>query len=151
MKTVIAILNRALPLPATFHIQIENEPYMPLTIEGIGTGPRGQAAISVTHYGKQNGDLMRDPEMCFEIETNAEGAVIELYPYYWRNDYVGMEQQSVVFDGTDPNNKPLYRIDRFQMNSHLEMAVLWDKNLAAQGFEAVFLKSLSEHLKNLNT
>ena len=38
MKTVIAILNHALPLPATFHIQIENAPYMPLTIEGIGSG-----------------------------------------------------------------------------------------------------------------
>ena len=142
MKTVIAMLNSVLPLPETFHIQIENAPYMPLTIEGIGTGPRGQAAISITHYGSQNGDAMRDPEMCFEVETNAEGALIELYPYYWRNDYLGMEQQSVVFDGYDPNNKPLYRINRHMMTSHLELATLWDRNLAAQGFDKAFLKSL---------
>jgi Domain of unknown function (DUF6908) len=142
MKTVIAILNHALPLPSTFHIQIENAPYMPLTIEGIGTGPRGQAAISVCHYGEQNGDLMRDPEMCFEVETNAEGAVIELYPYYWRNDYIAMEQQSVFFEGTDPSEKRLYRIDRYMMSSHAEIATLWDRNLASQGFDAAFLKSL---------
>jgi hypothetical protein len=151
MKTVIAILNSVLPLPATFHIQIANEPYMPLTIEGIGPGPRGQAAISVAHYGKQNGDLMRDPEMCFEIGTNAEGALIELYPYYWRNDYAGVEQQSVVCDGTDPDNKPVYRIRKRQMDEHVDFAVEWDRNLAAQGFDAAFLKSLPEHLKNLNT
>jgi hypothetical protein len=80
--------------------------------------------------------------MCFEVETNAEGAVIELYPYYWRNDYVAMEQQSVFFEGTDPSEKPLYRIDRYMMSSHAEIATLWDRNLASQGFDAAFLKSL---------
>lgn len=149
MKTVIAILNRVPTVPATFHIQIANEPYMPLTIEGIGPGPRGQAAISVAHYGKQNGDLMRDPEMCFEIGTNAEGALIELYPYYWRNDYAGVEQESVVLDGTDPSGKPVYRIRQPLLNEHIDFAAMWDRNLSAQGFEAAFLKSLPLHLQNL--
>jgi hypothetical protein len=31
------------------------------------SGPGGLPAISVAHYGEQNGDLMRDPEMCFEL------------------------------------------------------------------------------------
>ena len=42
--------------------------------------------LPVTHYGEQNGDLMRDPEMCFEIRDG------ELDPYFYRNDYVGVEQ-----------------------------------------------------------
>jgi len=36
--------------------------------------------ISVAHYGEQNGDLMRDPEMCFEL-TMQNGP--ELIPFYW--------------------------------------------------------------------
>ena len=73
MKTLIGMLNRLQPRELQFHIKIENPPYMPLTIEGIGTGPRKLPAVSVTHYGEQNGDLMRDPEMCFEMEIQNGG------------------------------------------------------------------------------
>ena len=42
-------------------------------------GPTGLPAVSVTHYGEQNGDLMRDPEMCFELRQDAlDCAVIGL-------------------------------------------------------------------------
>jgi hypothetical protein len=45
-----------------------NPPYMALVIEATDeSGPCGLPAISVCHYGEQNGDLMRDPEMCFEL------------------------------------------------------------------------------------
>lgn len=41
---------------------------MALVIEATPEpGPLGLPAISVAHYGEQNGDLMRDPEMCFEL------------------------------------------------------------------------------------
>ncbi len=41
---------------------------MELVIEGMDeSGPMGLPAISVCHYGEQNGDPMRDPEMCFEL------------------------------------------------------------------------------------
>jgi hypothetical protein len=33
-------------------------------------GPNGLPAISVAHYGEQNGDLMRDPETTFEAEES---------------------------------------------------------------------------------
>jgi hypothetical protein len=46
---------------------------MALVIEAAPEpGPLGAQAISVAHYGEQNGDLMRDPEMCFEL-TNPLG------------------------------------------------------------------------------
>ena len=41
---------------------------MELVIEATDeSGPQSLLAISVAHYGKQNGDAMRDPEMCFEL------------------------------------------------------------------------------------
>ncbi len=43
-------------------------------------GPNGLPAISVAHYGEQNGDLMRDPEMVFEARgvwrRNESGALL---------------------------------------------------------------------------
>ena len=55
-------------------------------------GPFGFPAISVAHYGEQNGDLMRDhPEMCFEL-AKPIGGTLFLDP--WRNDYLGVEQWS---------------------------------------------------------
>ena len=47
------------------YLKIENAPYMALVIEATDeSGPSGLPAISVARYGEQNGDLMRDPEMC---------------------------------------------------------------------------------------
>jgi hypothetical protein len=106
-------------------VKIENPPYMSLTVENIGLGPRGLPALSICHYGELNGDLMRDPEMCFEMEIE-NGAVKEFHPYYYRNDYVAFEQFAV-----DEENR---RIDVKAIQSQREMAQLWDSNLAAQGF-----------------
>jgi len=65
---------------------------MALVIEGMDeSGPLGLPAISVAHYGEQNGDLLRDPEICFELGT---GGGAHLNPFYYRNDYVGVEQWS---------------------------------------------------------
>lgn len=143
MKTVITILNSSIPLPAHFHIRIDNPPFMPLVIEGIGAGPRGLPAISVGHYGLQNGDAMRDPEVCFEAEFK-DGQIVELYPYCWRNDYLGIEQFAVEQDGRDPTGKKLCRVDHKVIFGLLELATTWDKNLAAQRFDSVFVRQLRE-------
>lgn len=64
---------------------------MTLTVENIGPGPRNLPALSICHYGEQNGDAMRDPEMCFEMEIE-DGEVKAIHPYSYRNDYAGIEQ-----------------------------------------------------------
>ena len=65
---------------------------MTLVIEATGeSGTMGFPVLSVAHYGEQNGDLMRDPKMCFEIGSNDEP---NLDPFYFRNDYMGVEQWS---------------------------------------------------------
>ncbi len=79
-------------------LKIDNAPYMELVIEAMDeSGPMGLPALSVAHYGEQNGDAMRDPEMCFELGL-AGGA--HLSAFYYRNDYLGIEQWSRdVVDG----------------------------------------------------
>ena len=139
MKTVIEMLNQALPLENGFHFRIENEPFMPLVIEGIGQGPRSQPAISVAHYYTQNGNAMRDPEMCFEVGTDAQKRVVDLYPYYYLNDGMGIEQQSIERDGEDPEGKPLYRVDTNMLRGQVAFAEEWDRRLEEQGFKAAFL------------
>src|SRR6266852_9699948 len=47
-------------------------------------GPNGLPVITVAHYGEQNGDLMRDPEMLFEMEKSGE--TTNLVPFHWRNE-----------------------------------------------------------------
>jgi hypothetical protein len=89
----------------------------------------GLPAISVCHYGRQNGDAMRDPEMCFEIGY-AGGA--HLNPYYWRNDWVAVEQVSrAMIQG---HYVALTELQR----RHEEFAETWDNNLRLQSFEEAF-------------
>ena len=106
-------------------IKIINEPWMPLCVEFIGNyGPSGSGheCVSFCHYGEQNGDLMRDPEVCFEIVPK-DGETY-LFGYEYRNDYAGFCTE--VFDsGT---------LDREMATDINAFALLWGDNLAEQGF-----------------
>jgi predicted RNA-binding protein with RPS1 domain len=64
LKTILYILERAGAYRPTLYLKIENPPYMALVIEATPEpGPLGLPAISVAHYGEQNGDLMRISEL----------------------------------------------------------------------------------------
>src|SRR5580698_2806485 len=129
MKTILQILKLAGGWHHGLNLKIENPPYMALVIESTDeSGPRGLPAISVAHYGEQNDDLMRDPEMCFEL--GPEGARLD--PFYWRNDYLAVEQWSrFIVDGQYVHHTTLHR-------QHEEFAKLWDSNLMLQGFAEAF-------------
>ena len=130
MKTILAILKQAGGWHHGLYLKIENPPYMALVIEATDeSGPCGLPALSVCHYGEQNGDLMRDPEMCFELGL-AGGQ--HLNPFYWRNDYVAVEQWSrFIRDDQYAFHAELHR-------QHEEFAKLWDNNLRLQGFAEAF-------------
>ena len=130
MRTILRILERAGGHRPTLYLKIENPPYMALVIEATPEpGPQGLPAVSVAHYGEQNGDLMRDPEMCFELETVK---VPRLSAFYYRNDYTGMEQWSrFLRDGQ-------YAVHTLLHREHEQCAALWDRNLNAQGFLEAF-------------
>lgn len=57
MKTITSILKKAGGWRASLHVRIENPPYLPLVIQAVDeSGPLGLPALSVAHYGEQNGD-----------------------------------------------------------------------------------------------
>src|SRR6202012_1013625 len=130
MKTLLSILERGGGWGHSLYLKIENPPYMELVIEAMDeSGPLGLPSISVCHYGEQNGDAMRDPEMCFELGL-AGGA--HLNPYYWRNDYGGVEPGSrFIQHGNYCCHTNLHA-------QHERFAELWDRNLQQQGFAEAF-------------
>lgn len=130
MKTLLAILQKAGGWRPSLYVKIDNPPYMPLVIEATDeSGPLGLPAISVCHYGEQNGDAMRDPEMCFELGFTG-GA--HLIPFTWRNDHVAVEQVSrAIVNGH-------YVALRQLQEQHEKFAKTWDNNLRLQGYASVF-------------
>lgn len=137
MDTLLRILHAAGGWHHGLHLRIENPLYMALVIEATDeSGPCGLPVISVCHYGELNGDPMRDPEMCFELGF-AGGP--HLNAFYWRNDYVGIEQWSrFIRDGNYCYQSQLHA-------EHERFAKLWDKNLRQQGFAEAFKRQRTPH------
>ena len=52
----------------SFHLRIENEPYLPLVVEAHTV--RDDRLLYLTHYREQNGDLIHDGEMVFGIKES---------------------------------------------------------------------------------
>ncbi|HLI77428.1 MAG TPA: hypothetical protein VKV02_10825 [Acidobacteriaceae bacterium] len=135
MDSVLRILKAAGGWHHGLHLRIENPPYMALVIEATDeSGPCGLPALSLCHYGEQNGDAMRDPEMCFELEPDGE-----LSPYYYRNDYVGVEQWSrYIQDGSHLTHRALFI-------QHVSFAKVWDRDILSQGYLRAFRPT--EHIR----
>lgn len=116
------------------YLQIENEPFMPLTIERLGDAYGGQAGLySLCHYYHQNGDLMQDPEMCFvvvdkRLEPKAYDNVL-ITPYYFAQANLGFYEQSIVFD-----NGTLKSCNDVLQHGQTEFANIWLANIKGQGF-----------------
>jgi hypothetical protein len=135
MHTLALILMEAGKQEPGFNLHIDNPPWMPLDIEDILTsGPNGLPTLSVAHYGKQNGDPMRDPEMLFEVRR--DGSEFAFDVYYWRNDYLGIEQYSSFRD----DEQKLFTLPGLK-RQHERFARTWDANLRAQGYYEAFVHS----------
>ena len=109
-------------------VRITVDGYMPLSVGDIGIDGEGHRLVSLCHYGEQNGDLMRDPDLVFMVQDAPHGFIAE--PVSFRNDYVGLEQE-------------VYRYDESGKRTHLdtklnvqlrEFAQIWFANLNEQGF-----------------
>ena len=104
--------------------------YMLLSVEEIGSSGDGYRLVSLCHYGEQNGDLMRDPDIVFLFHNVSDGATAE--PVSFRNDYLGIVQE-------------VYRYDKTGRRTHVvpslkqeltEFAGSWFATLRDQGFFA---------------
>ncbi|MDH4371695.1 MAG: hypothetical protein OEV99_17930 [Nitrospira sp.] len=99
--------------------------YMPLSLEHIGQSAEGNRLIAISHTGEQNGDLMRDPEMVFEIHAHGMAE-----PLSFRNDYMGMLQEVYRYD--DSGKKT--HVNAKLKQDLKSFARTWFKNLKDQGF-----------------
>ena len=95
--------------------------YMPVHVELIDK-TENYHHFSLAHYGQQNGDAMRDPEMLFALHNGTR----QFIPYYYRNDYCGIEQYSVRW-----TNEGILLNRRLQAD-HTTFANQRLRNIAAQ-------------------
>jgi hypothetical protein len=114
------------------HVKIEVKGFMPLTLEFLHNVKTitGQGKLySLLHSYIQNGDLMRDPEMCFIVVTDAETNTTLIYPQMYQQDSLGLYEESVhINDGKVTGSIPIWQA------SHCSFANIWLKNILAQGF-----------------
>jgi len=103
---------------SSFSVKIVNGSYMPLSIEKYGT------QVTVTHYFKQNGDLVPDPDMEFQIAC--DGA---WYPVAIQHS-TGHYSRCTVED--ENGNTQINTRERLDQKRFADM---WARNLIAQGFE----------------
>lgn len=119
-KKAAEILRGLLALQTT-KIDNTDGTYMPVHIELIDR-TENYNHISLAHYGQENGDAMRDPEMLFALHKESQ----QFIPYYYRNDYAGIEQYSVKW--TDEG----VLLNRRLQAEHTTFANQWLRNIAAQ-------------------
>ncbi|UVT19640.1 MAG: hypothetical protein H8K03_17895 [Nitrospira sp.] len=109
-------------------VRISVPGYMPLSVEEIGSSEEGHRLVSLCHYGEQNGDLMRDPDMVFLFHNVPDGVAAE--PVSFRNDYLGISQE-------------VYRYNEAGRRTHVfptlkqelkTFATTWFATLRVQGF-----------------
>ena len=116
--------------------------FMPLNVETIGAiNFNGYPArmVSVCHYGEQNGDLMRDPEVVFiDLGENPASAgtpefsliKMRFIPVDFRNDYAGVWDRCVRFNEDDGD----FEYNAEKVADLLKFVNLWMQNLVEQGF-----------------
>ena len=124
MKTLdrkAAEIFRALLALQTTKIDNSDGTYMPVYLELIGRIDNYNF-FSLAHYGQQNGDAMRDPEMIIALHKESQ----QFVPSYYRNDYMGIEQYSVRW--TDEG----ILLNRRLQADHTTFANQWLRNIATQ-------------------
>ena len=132
-----SVLNQLLGTDTAVRITVDG--YMPLSLEHIGQSAQGNRLIAISHTGEQNGDLMRDPEMVFEIHASIDPSLPALAtaapdpvaePLSFQNDYVGLFQEVYRFDDAGKKTHVKAKLKQ-ELKS---FARLWFSNLKAQGF-----------------
>jgi hypothetical protein len=101
-----------------------NETFMPIIIEQIYHENVYGKVYSLTHYYKQNSDLMRDPEMTFLVNDDDN----KIYPLSFQQDgrISTYEENAIFLKGK------LYKINRKLNNQHKNFANKWLQNIKEQ-------------------
>ena len=140
MKNVARIIEIHGGLAALRSKAIRIEPpcpgFMRLCIEHVGTGPRDMPLISVAHYFEQDGDLMADPDLVFEVNPDEDGPLSwkagEWGPVSFTQHLTGTYQEAVLLRDGKVMVAPRL------VASLKSFARMWDRNVKAQGYVAAF-------------
>ena len=111
-------------------VRITVSGYMPLSVEEIGSSGDGYRLVSLCHYGEQNGDLMRDPDIVFLFHNVPDAMAAE--PVSFRNDYLGLSQEVYRYDETGRRTHVVPSLKQ----DLTEFAESWFANLKDQSFFA---------------
>lgn len=120
------------------HLKIENEPFMPLSIEkladGINIGRYDNGILySLAHYYTLNGDLMSDPEMTFIVVLGEAGLAdpqtVQVLPCSYTQSDMGIYEEGVRF-----SYQKAIEYDTDLQTGHTEFAGVWLSNIHDQGF-----------------
>jgi hypothetical protein len=104
-------------------IRLQVSGFKRLVVERVGRGPRGGELVSVAHYGEMNGDLMRDPEIVFEVAAGS------WHPVSIQMDYTGSYREAVsVGEDGEVYVRPALVSDIAAFDR------VWVRNLKHQGF-----------------
>lgn len=103
----------------------KSDGFMDLTVEYLEYSDyAGKPVYSMCHYGVENGDAMRDPEIIFSVDAES-GSVT---PLSFRNDYGGLYEEVFI----ERDEKTLYSPSRLkEVDDFMNM---WLKNIISQGF-----------------
>ena len=117
------------------YLRLENPPFMRLVVEVIG-GPyeNGGYEVSVAHYGEQNGDAMRDPEITFLVVPGEQGTTWT--PLTFENSYMGAWQVAAT---VTPEGRLNVRNSQLQRDLRA-FSNQWDRNLQQQGFVEAYTR-----------
>jgi hypothetical protein len=131
MKTIQKLidLHGGFEAVRTRYLSLDNPPYIRLVVEVIGGPyPNGAYELSVAHYGEQNGDAMRDPEMTFLVVPAEQGTTWT--PLTFEDSYMGAWQVAAT---VTPEGRLNVRDSQLQRDLRV-FANQWDQNLMEQGF-----------------
>ena len=101
-----------------FAVRISNPPFMPLTIERHGK------MVSVTHYFTQNGDLIPDPDMEFEIVAD----------HVWSP--VAIQFATGAYRRAMENRDGKRFVSAREIRDQISFSGMWARNLIQQGFQS---------------
>lgn len=130
-------LNGGLAALADRPIRIDLCGHDRLCVEHVGPAPTpGLQLVSIAHYFEQNGDLMSDPEMEFEVDPG-DG------PIGWGSGT--WRPATITQSPAGRHSRAVYRGDagRVLMRPGLvrelsQFARMWDRNIGSQGYVDAF-------------
>jgi len=99
-----------------------------LFVEHIGKSADGHCLVSLCHDREQNGNLMRDPELVFELSLSPLASMA--MPLSFQNDYMGVLQEVYRYDEDGKKTRVNVRLKQ-ELASFAET---WFANLKDQGF-----------------